>query len=249
MAKKKKTREEYLAWKKQYYQNHKELWRIENTEKIRQRKKDWVEKNRDKVFAQRKQYREKNKKRLSLIKKEYTKKNKGRKRQYDIEYRVKNAAKLLEYKREYGKSENAKLSAKKSYRKYKKKRTIVNKKWALNNPEKIKIIRHRWVKNNPEKVLEAHIKMRYGINKQQYNKLFEDQNGCCAICGTHQKDLKRTLCIDHCHVTLKVRGLLCSNCNSILGHSHDNQEILKNAITYLSKANDLQKSHELSHLQ
>lgn len=44
-------------------------------------------------------------------------------------------------------------------------------------------------------------------------KPLEEQKGCCAICGKHQSKLKSKLHVDHCHVTGKVRQLLCKTCN------------------------------------
>lgn len=61
------------------------------------------------------------------------------------------------------------------------------------------------------------------------------QDGCCAICGQSEKDLKKQLCIDHCHITGKIRGLLCNRCNWLLGHAKDNMYILQAAIKYLTK--------------
>jgi hypothetical protein len=75
----------------------------------------------------------------------------------------------------------------------------------------------------------------YGITIYEYDSLFITQQKRCAICGTHQNQLIRPLGVDHDHKTGKVRGLLCSNCNLILGYSKDNIQILKNTIKYLKK--------------
>ncbi len=64
------------------------------------------------------------------------------------------------------------------------------------------------------------------------------QGGCCAICGQPEKELKRQLSIDHCHVTGHIRGLLCHRCNFILGFAKDNIYILKSAIDYLIESNE-----------
>lgn len=74
-------------------------------------------------------------------------------------------------------------------------------------------------------------------NPELWKKFFNKQKGCCAICGTHQANLKTTLCVDHNHQTKKIRGLLCNRCNLLLGMAHDNPEILQKAIEYL-KEND-----------
>lgn len=78
------------------------------------------------------------------------------------------------------------------------------------------------------------LKRKYGISIGDYNILFLKQDGKCAICGVHQKDLKKKLSVDHNHGTGKVRGLLCPNCNSAIGMLKDDPLMLKAAIDYLS---------------
>lgn len=82
------------------------------------------------------------------------------------------------------------------------------------------------------------LKYKYGINIKEYNKMFENQKGLCAICNNSEIRLNnrgniRKLCVDHCHKTGKIRGLLCSNCNYLLGIAKDNIQTLSNAIKYL----------------
>jgi hypothetical protein len=72
--------------------------------------------------------------------------------------------------------------------------------------------------------------------------LLKKQNHRCAICGS--VDGYKRLCLDHCHETLTVRGLLCQRCNTALGLFNDDERILARAIVYLmewlhdSKSND-----------
>ena len=75
-------------------------------------------------------------------------------------------------------------------------------------------------------------KTKYGITVEEYKALLLVQNYKCKICGG-TNDNGRELYVDHCHVTNKVRGLLCSNCNTALGKFQDNPYILKKAIEYL----------------
>lgn len=79
------------------------------------------------------------------------------------------------------------------------------------------------------------IKSKYNISWQEYLELYEQQQGCCAICGRHESELKlkRNLDIDHNHKTNKVRGLLCNKCNMGLGCFQDNTEVVLNAAAYL----------------
>ena len=77
-------------------------------------------------------------------------------------------------------------------------------------------------------------KTKYGLNAEEYYNMFESQNNKCTICGEEFSDSNRAF-VDHCHKTNKVRGLLCTRCNSLLGMAKDNIEILQNAIKYLSQ--------------
>lgn len=77
------------------------------------------------------------------------------------------------------------------------------------------------------------IKKKYGLSQVEWQYRFEEQHGCCAICGMHQSELKRSLRVDHDHKTNKVRGLLCNNCNRVLGLLHDDCVVLQNALDYL----------------
>lgn len=74
----------------------------------------------------------------------------------------------------------------------------------------------------------------FNITLDDYNKIFVDQEGCCAICKSHQSEFKLSLSVDHCHETGKIRGLLCGNCNMALGLLKDNILNLEEAIKYLS---------------
>lgn len=85
------------------------------------------------------------------------------------------------------------------------------------------------------------IKKRYGISFDEFNNLFLKQSNKCPICdnilktenivgrgynGTH---------IDHCHKTGKIRGLLCSKCNKMIGLAQESIFILENAILYIKE--------------
>jgi hypothetical protein len=75
------------------------------------------------------------------------------------------------------------------------------------------------------------VKYTYGLTEADYLAKIQEQNNVCAICK--EKQLNKVLCIDHNHVTGKVRGLLCNSCNIGLGHFRDNSKILHSAIEYL----------------
>jgi hypothetical protein len=71
----------------------------------------------------------------------------------------------------------------------------------------------------------------YGLSLESYQAIMVRQGEACAICGTRH----RGLCIDHCHATSKVRGLLCRNCNSGLGQYFDSPALLRAAAGYLKR--------------
>lgn len=82
-----------------------------------------------------------------------------------------------------------------------------------------------------------YLKRTYGITVDDYEVMYEDQQGLCVICRTEGfvMDPKHTmkLVVDHCHATGVVRGLLCHNCNRALGLLHDDTTALQRAIDYL----------------
>lgn len=86
-----------------------------------------------------------------------------------------------------------------------------------------------------EKDREYRLKNKFGLTVDEYDSLFETQQGCCAICGTHQVNLSRRLAVDHCHNSGEVRGLLCPNCNTGIGNLRDSIELLQKGVKYLEK--------------
>lgn len=111
------------------------------------------------------------------------------------------------------------------------------KSYRKNNPDKAKLANRNWSLNNPDKRKEIDVRHRlkslYGITVDQFNQLFEKQNGCCAICGRHQSEFKRSLAVDHDHKTGEVRGLLCFTCNRVLGMFYDDPVKFLRAADYL----------------
>lgn len=84
------------------------------------------------------------------------------------------------------------------------------------------------------------LKTRYRLTPKGVAALFLKQKGRCKICGTigHTQEIGNPklplLFIDHCHTTKRVRGLLCHNCNTALGHLKDTPSITLKAFRYLS---------------
>jgi Autographiviridae endonuclease VII len=74
------------------------------------------------------------------------------------------------------------------------------------------------------------LKRLYGISSADYDALLAKQDGVCAICG---KPSEETLCVDHCHATGTIRGLLCRKCNTGLGCYEDDPATMITSLAYL----------------
>ena len=85
----------------------------------------------------------------------------------------------------------------------------------------------------------SELNRNYGISTKDFNELLLNQNSLCAICGIAQEELKtkkkKFLCVDHCHKTDNIRGLLCDKCNRGIGLLGDNLENLISAVEYLKE--------------
>jgi hypothetical protein len=75
------------------------------------------------------------------------------------------------------------------------------------------------------------LKVNYNLTEKDFDTLFEEQEGACAICK--RADVK--LVVDHDHTTGAVRGLLCNGCNHGLGRFGDSIPLMESAIAYLEK--------------
>lgn len=75
---------------------------------------------------------------------------------------------------------------------------------------------------------------QYGITRADFDRMYLEQDGKCAVCGKPQ-DGGRRLSIGHSHETGRIRGLLCRRCNLGIGHLHDDPDLLRKAIAYLVK--------------
>jgi len=70
---------------------------------------------------------------------------------------------------------------------------------------------------------------KYNLTEGEFYELFDKQDGRCAICHVEMDKP----CVDHDHKTGRVRGLLCTQCNTGLGMFKDSIRNLASAIVYL----------------
>ena len=103
--------------------------------------------------------------------------------------------------------------------------------------EKLKKRTLAYQRRNPEKRFYYGMKQKYGISKKQYDELVT-HNPVCNICGKFNSNnrTKNKLCVDHYHITGKIRGLLCDKCNKGIGLLEDNVQLLEKAVEYLKNA-------------
>lgn len=135
-------------------------------------------------------------------------------KEYDIAYYHKNKELCtLKMKRHYLKNKE-----------YLKKQSAL---WVKNNYEQAQQVKADWYMKNSENIRNKNYKLNYNITLEHYNLMFEQQKGCCAICKKHQSMLGKTLAVDHCHTTGKIRKLLCSVCNTHLGIFEKKKELFE----------------------
>lgn len=93
--------------------------------------------------------------------------------------------------------------------------------------------RARYAKN-PERYKFYDTKRRYGVGANECKTMLEKQNHTCLICKT--AFVNCAFAVDHCHLSGKVRGLLCTRCNTGLGQFRHDVELLQSAISYLTES-------------
>jgi hypothetical protein len=142
--------------------------------------------------------------------------NKERLSQYSKDYAAKNKKRIKDYMKEYVRPEESRLKKNKKQKEY-----------ALTNPDKAK-----------SQQRNATLKKKYKITLDQFNALLLKQNNSCPICLRFFID-KVAPCVDHCHVTNNVRGILCRQCNAAIGQLGDNEECLQRAVDYLKRQKDV----------
>lgn len=111
------------------------------------------------------------------------------------------------------------------------------KKYHLENLDRIRELKKARYHKDPQKHLEQSRRYRYrdiyGFTVEQYDAMAAAQDNLCKICRRSPMGKKKRFCVDHDHATGRVRGLLCTQCNSALGKFGDTVEGLERAIMYL----------------
>lgn len=97
----------------------------------------------------------------------------------------------------------------------------------------------QWI-HSGRKVHWTHRTVRESFKKSDsYAEVVIQQDNSCAICI-----MRKRLVVDHDHETLKIRGLLCTTCNTALGLMSDDPQLLRRAADYLEAHSSVQMKLE-----
>ena len=121
--------------------------------------------------------------------------------------------------------------------------------WSMRNPEKRREGFRRFYQNNKDRqnaqrmeryranlhqekdvAFRTNLRRFYSMTESEYWTMFHQQDGACAICLTPPNG--RKLGVDHNHQSRKIRGLLCSTCNSGIGAFRDDPDLMRRAARY-----------------
>lgn len=100
------------------------------------------------------------------------------------------------------------------------------------NPEKYRKAAREYYRNNRERELARIRKNKYGITREEFDKIMKKQNNKCPIC---HEDVGKNLSVDHDHETGTIRGIICSNCNLAIGNAKNSPELLRALAEYLEE--------------
>ena len=85
------------------------------------------------------------------------------------------------------------------------------------------------------RTLTVYLQYRFRLSFDRYSQLAQNQAGLCGGCSSQLNPDKAGVHVDHDHVTGRVRGLLCGNCNLALGCVKDSVEVLERLASYLER--------------
>lgn len=143
--------------------------------------------------------------------------------------------------------EHKREAAKRAYRANPEKYRAATNARRAKNPDHCRARERRWAANNPDLVKGKSLQKYWpGSSAREalakFRALVDLQNNTCASCkrpetcrSTHTPHDIRDLCVDHDHTSGIVRGLLCDDCNVLIGRARDSAERCRNAGDYLER--------------
>lgn len=103
---------------------------------------------------------------------------------------------------------------------------------------------HDWYHANKDRAYLTNVKNKFGLDPEDYLKMFEEQESKCFICQKVPTGKKR-LGVDHCHKTGQVRRLLCMQCNTVVGLLYENPETARRLTEYITE-HQVKQTEELN---
>jgi Recombination endonuclease VII len=193
--------------------------------KEKEYKRKFYQENKEKIKEKSRAYEFNNKDRIKKRRAQYRLKNRDKIRESVKKYRLNHKDKILKYNKKWY-LENRDVVKNKSH------------KWYIENKDRARKNNNFWVSKNKEKnniyKRKYQLNKKYNITLDQFNEMLFKQENKCGICGN---TFLRIPDIDHNHKTGKVRGLLCHNCNLIIGLAKDKLTTLNNAIKWIKERN------------
>lgn len=98
--------------------------------------------------------------------------------------------------------------------------------------------RENYRKLTPEQKLNRSYRAKYKKTYEEISKILEDQEGVCRSCSKPVELGRYNGVVDHCHDTDRIRGILCHECNVLLGLAKDSIQTLRNLVKYLEQNNE-----------
>jgi len=108
-----------------------------------------------------------------------------------------------------------------------------SRRWHLDRPDYVRAKNKEYRRKNPTYARDYSRNARHGVTREQAGLIRFAQKGLCAGCLEPLAKVKE--CLDHCHKTGQVRGLLCDHCNAALGRLKDSSATARRLADYLDK--------------
>ena len=92
------------------------------------------------------------------------------------------------------------------------------------------------------------LRKRYNFTLEEYEKMLSAQNGKCACCksdGALMNKRHKNLYVDHCHLSGKVRGIVCDECNKAIGFLRDSVANALDLAAYLHRTHSIESFVEV----
>lgn len=74
------------------------------------------------------------------------------------------------------------------------------------------------------------LKHHWGLTPELLDLKMVEQFGACAICKQHFEDTPH---VDHDHASGSIRGLLCKQCNLMIGFARESPDTLVSGSNYI----------------